>query len=110
MLVHFLSLGVSPSASDEEVRRIYLQRIREHPPGRDPDRFQQVTAAYEALKDQRSRIRTSLFGYAEYGDHSLALEALKEAMADQRQTPGLATLLVAEGKRARKTESDEHAG
>ena len=110
MLVHYLSLGVSPSATDEEVRRMYLQRIREHPPGRDPDRFQQVTAAYDALKDQRSRIRTSLFGYAEYGDHRLALEALMEAIPDQRRTPDLASLLAAEGKRAWKTESDERTG
>ncbi len=98
MLVHYLALEVLPSASDNEIRQRYLQRIREHPPGRSPERFQKVSAAYEALKDRRSRIRASLFGYADYGDFRLALEALAEAAPDQRRMPDLKTLLAAEGR------------
>ena len=98
MLVHYLVLGLSPSAAQEEIRQRYLELIRAHPPGRDPERFQQITAAYEALKDQRSRVETAIFGMAQYGDFDLALAALVQARPAQRQTPGLKTLLAAEGK------------
>ena len=69
-----------------------------HRPGADPERFQQITAAYEALKDDRARVKTALFGMAAYGDFELALDALVKARPARRETPGLQTLLAAEGK------------
>ena len=98
MLTHFLVLELPPSASQEEIRQRYLQLIRAHPPGREPERFQQITAAYEALKDERTRVQTTILGMASYGDFELALKALVEARSPQRKTPGLKTLLEAEGK------------
>ena len=65
---------------------------------RIPERFQQITAAYEALKDDRARVKTVLFGMAAYGDFELALDALVKARPARRETPGLQTLLAAEGK------------
>ena len=72
--------------------------MRAHRPGAEPERFQQITAAYEALKDDRARVRTALFGMAAYGDFELALDALVRARPARRRTPGLQTLLAAEGK------------
>ena len=69
-----------------------------HPPARDPERFQQIATACDALKDQRSRVGTALFGMARYGDFELALDALLRARPERRETPGLKTLLAAEGK------------
>ena len=99
MLAHYLALGLSPSASREEIRRRYLKLIRAHPPSREPERSQRIMDAYEALKDDRSRVETALFGMARYGDFELALEALVHARPHRRSTPGLETLLAAEGER-----------
>lgn len=98
MLIHYLFLGLSPAATQEEIRRRYLELVRAHPPGREPERFQQITTAYEALKDERTRIETAIFGMARHGDFELALEALVRARPSQRRMPGLKTLLEAEGK------------
>ncbi len=98
MLAHYLALELPASASEEEIRERYLQLVRRHTPERDPERFQRISKAYEALKDRRSRVRESLFGDAEIGDFKLALEALAEAPPDRRRTPGLGALLAIEGK------------
>ena len=98
MLAHYLVLGLSPTVSQSEIRQRYLQLVRTHPPSRHPERFQQITAAYDALKDDRSRVETAIFGMARYGEFELALEALVQARPAGRKTPGLNTLLAAEGK------------
>ncbi|MCE2448415.1 MAG: DnaJ domain-containing protein [Candidatus Latescibacteria bacterium] len=98
MLAHYWVLGLSPAASQEEIRQRYLQLIRTHPPSQSPERFQQITAAYEALKDDRSRVESAIFGMAQYGDFELALAALVQARPAERKTPGLKMLLAAEGK------------
>ena len=98
MIAHYWVLGLSPAASQEEIRQRYLQLIRTHPPSRNPERFQQITASYEALKDVRSRVESAIFGMAQYGDFELALAALVQARPAERKTPGLKTLLAAEGK------------
>ena len=64
MLAHYLVLGLPPSATGEEIRRRYLELVRKHRVGRDLQRLQQITAAYEALKDDRARVKTALFGMA----------------------------------------------
>ena len=98
MLAHYLTLGLSPSATPEEIRRRYLALIRAHPPSRKPEHSQRIIAAYEALKDDRSRVETALFGMTRYGDFEQALDALVRARPRRRSTPGLKTLLAAEGK------------
>ena len=97
MLAHYLVLGLSPSASREEIRQRYLALIRAHPPSREPEYSQRIIAAYDALKDDRSRVETAMFGMARYGDFELALDALVQARPHRRSTPGLKTLLAAEG-------------
>ena len=104
MLAHYLALGLSPSAAGEEIRQRYLELVRAHPPSRDPERFQQISAACDALKDDRSRVETVIFGMAMYGDSELALDALVRARPDRRRTPGLKILLAAEGKLDERTE------
>ena len=99
MLAHYLTLGLSPAASGEEIRRRYLELVRAHPPSREPENSQRIIVAYEALKDDRSRVENALFGIARYGDFELALDALVQARPQRRSTPGLRTLLAAEGIR-----------
>lgn len=97
MLSHYLTLGLPPSASCEEIRRRYLELVRAHPPSREPEYGERIIAAYEALKDDRRRVDTDLFGMARYGGFELALDALVRARPSGRATPGLRTLLAAEG-------------
>jgi len=97
MLTHYLVLGLSPQASDEEIRQRYLQLVRENPPSRAPEYFQKITSAYEALKDERTRVATRLFGTLQYADLEMALMDLVRANPSRRKGPGLKALLDAEG-------------
>ncbi|HEU0021492.1 MAG TPA: J domain-containing protein [Dehalococcoidia bacterium] len=97
MLTHYLVLGLSPQASTTEVRPRYLQLVRENPPGRAPEYFQKVTAAYEALKDEPTRVATTFLGARQYADVEMALLDLVRARPSRRKGPGLKALLAAEG-------------
>lgn len=44
------------SVSDQEVRNAYLERVRIHPPETDPERFQAIHAAYEAIQTEQKRL------------------------------------------------------
>ena len=50
-------LGVSPDATAEQVRSAYLEKVRQHPPDRDPEQFERVRDAYGRLRDPRSRVQ-----------------------------------------------------
>ena len=50
-------LGVSPEASDDEIRAAYIRKVKEYPPDRAPGEFEKVRDAYETLRDPRRRTR-----------------------------------------------------
>jgi curved DNA-binding protein CbpA len=53
-------VGLDPGASDLDIRARYRAALRQHPPESDPEGFQRVRAAFEALRDPRARARTTL--------------------------------------------------
>ena len=57
----FIILDVAETADDDTIKKAYLQQVREHPPERDPERFQTIRAAYETIKTRRDRLRYRLF-------------------------------------------------
>lgn len=54
-------LGIEPSSSDEQIRHRYLELVRQHPPDRDPQRFAEIRAAYDRLRDPVARLDKLLF-------------------------------------------------
>lgn len=55
-------LGVSSEADDEEIRRTYLEKVRQFPPDRAPEAFERIRDAYDQLRDPRLRARLLLDG------------------------------------------------
>ena len=48
-------LGLPPGASEQDIRRRYLELVRESPPERDAVRFREIHAAYQAANDPMER-------------------------------------------------------
>lgn len=57
----YMILGVSPQADDATIRRAYLELVKKNPPDHNPAKFSRVNAAFELIKDQKSRIAFDLF-------------------------------------------------
>ena len=54
-------LGLARQAPEADVKRAYFQLVRQYPPEREPEKFQEIRAAYELLRDAQSRARVDLF-------------------------------------------------
>jgi curved DNA-binding protein CbpA len=54
-------LGVPETTDDEAIKKAYLQKVREHPPEREPERFQIIRTAFETIKTRRDRLSYRLF-------------------------------------------------
>ncbi len=50
-------LGVSATATEDDIRAAYLLRVKQYPPDRSPEQFEHIRDAYEALRDPRRRAR-----------------------------------------------------
>ena len=93
MLTYFLRLGISPEASDEKIREAYIRLIKKHPPEKDPECFQKINNAYEAIKDKRSRAQTRIFFPTTVADHEQSLMALAGSQGINRRRAGLSELI-----------------
>ena len=47
----FAILGVSRDADESEIRARYLELVKQYPPERDAEKFHQIRAAFDAVKD-----------------------------------------------------------
>ena len=52
----FAVLGVDETADDEAIKRRYLALVRAWPPDREPEKFQALRRAYEAVSGRRERL------------------------------------------------------
>ena len=92
-------LGVTVDATDEAIRLRYLDLVREYPPERHADRFNQIRAAYEKVKTLQQRIEYRL--YFE-GREDTVDDVMREVFARlPRQRYSLAKLVDAHRKAAR---------
>jgi len=74
-------LGLDGGSDDAEIRRRYLELVRQHPPDRDPQQFAAVREAYEQLRDPEVRLRSKLFSL----DTNQTIDAV---LADVKQRLG----------------------
>lgn len=54
-------LNLKRQATTEEIKRAYFQTVRQFPPEREPQKFQEIRRAYEQLRDPELRSLTDLF-------------------------------------------------
>ena len=58
-------LNLDPAASEEQIRKRYLELVREFPPERAPARFTEIREAYDELRNPIARMRKRLTGVSE---------------------------------------------
>jgi hypothetical protein len=91
-------LGVHEDADDEAIKRRYLALVRSFPPDREPDRFQEVRHAYEAVRGQRERLDVTLLQTSTAALSRLKLHCLHPASPGRRPaSEATVTALVLEG-------------
>jgi curved DNA-binding protein CbpA len=54
-------LGVPSDADEAEIRRRYLELVRQFPPDQAPERFTAIRAAYDEVRDPARRLQAQLF-------------------------------------------------
>lgn len=54
-------LQIERQAKTEEIKRAYFQMVRQFPPEREPQKFQEIRRAYEQLRNPELRSLTDLF-------------------------------------------------
>lgn len=56
----FEILGVSSDADEHQIRASYLKLVKQYPPERDPDKFRQIQAAFQAARDPLQQAKSLL--------------------------------------------------
>jgi len=54
-------LGLENQADEAEIKQAYFRKVREFPPEREPQKFQEIRQAYEKLKDTEFRSLLDIF-------------------------------------------------
>jgi DnaJ-class molecular chaperone len=98
VLAEYLMLDLEPTTTDEEIRERYLALVKDYPPEHAPQRFQDISRAYERIKDRHARVRHRLFGYRMANDIEASFSYLVRAAQPKRQRAGLKALLKAAKK------------
>ena len=54
-------LGLGHDANEAEIRKRYLELVRQFPPEREPQKAAEIRAAYDSLRDPVVRLENQLF-------------------------------------------------
>lgn len=91
----YVTLGLPAGANEAQIRSRYLELVKEYPPDRAPERFAEIRAAFDDLRDPVAQLERRLFTL-ETGD---SLEALQQDIVNRLRTvhlPVAALLSLAE--------------
>jgi DnaJ-class molecular chaperone len=69
-------LNVAHDVNDVEIKRAYLQKVKDNPPDLDQTQFQLIHNAYLSIKDHKSRVSYALFNVASIDFDELIDQAL----------------------------------
>ena len=89
------TLGLPINADEAQIRSRYLQLVREFPPDRAPERFAEIRAAFDDLRDPTAQLERRLFNLANR-DSIEALQADIVARLRTVQLPIAAILSLAD--------------
>lgn len=57
----YQTLGLNQTADEAAIRARYLELVRQFPPDRDPEKFAEIRAAYDQLRDPVETLKKRLF-------------------------------------------------
>lgn len=82
-------LGVQVNTTDEEIRKAWLEKVKQFPPERYPDKFKEIRDAYETIGNDTNRLRNFLFSTDLY--IGSPFEALTQEIEDpsKRKPPSI---------------------
>lgn len=71
----YVILEVSKNSSDQDIKKSYLEKIKLNPPDKDREKFEKIYEAYNAIKNEKSRIKHELFSITEIRFENLLEQA-----------------------------------
>ncbi|HUY34823.1 MAG TPA: J domain-containing protein [Pirellulales bacterium] len=77
----FEELGLPRDADEAAIRARYLQRVREFPPDRAPERFAAIRAAFDELRDPVARLERQVFHLSSNDSFSALAAELRRRLA-----------------------------
>jgi DnaJ-class molecular chaperone len=89
-------LGLRPDADEAEIRQRYLALVRQFPPERDPQRFAEIRAAYDRLRDPITSLEQRLFSLTTSDTFESLVAAQQAALGRQRIPTGVLLSLADE--------------
>lgn len=77
-------LDLDSDCTEEELRRRYLELVRQFPPEKHPEKFSEIHSAYEKLSNPLEHLESELFEIATKDSFEKVLAALDESTEKQR--------------------------
>lgn len=82
-------LGVAEDASQEEIRRAYLEQLKAHPPEQDGKKFQEISDAYHLLKNDLDRAKLNIFGIPQNNPDTIKMSDILAEDCGEVRRPGM---------------------
>ncbi len=79
----YSALGVPKDASNEDIKKAYIELVKKYDPEKHTDRFMIIQKAYEMLTDPRSRAREDVFSFDKAQGHFAFAEDEREIGAGE---------------------------
>lgn len=79
------TLGLPDGANEAQIRSRYLELVREFPPDRAPEKFAEIRAAFDALRDPVTQLQRQLFSLTTHD----SLESLQHDILERLRTAPL---------------------